>query len=254
MAYYELGRAMWKKGDTARALLCLEETFKKATSKSLFLHAGCSLDILLDKYPELADRSPGLLTQLKTCSRLWSCRLMPECKIEPGRSSSSLTGKPGEWLVSFYRSQIGPALGRRCSLHPSCSEYARQAFRKHGLLGVALIGDRSIREPGVVAEKKSPIRVGGHDFYQDPLEEHDWWMAPAARPLGRSVGTAPRNMWGERRACHAFGVAVCGRPRSMRGKASACHAKGVGSTLLEGRETYATAMAKTIATFNSKLG
>ena len=176
MAYYELGRAMWKKKDAARALLCLEEAFEKAASKDLFLHAGCSLDILLDKYPELADRSPGLLTHLKSCSELWSCQLMSECKIEPGQPSGSLTEKPGEWLISFYRSQIGPALGRRCSLYPSCSEYARQAFCKHGLLGLALIGDRSVREPGVVAEGKSPIRVDGYNFYRDPLEEHDWWM------------------------------------------------------------------------------
>ena len=88
----------------------------------------------------------------------------------------SLLTLPARWLISLYRTQISPAIGRRCSLHPSCSEYARQAMRKHGLLGLAMYADRGIREPRVVAERRHAIVVNGRVKYRDPLEEHDYWL------------------------------------------------------------------------------
>lgn len=94
----------------------------------------------------------------------------------PVIARSSITGRPVQWLISFYRSQISPAIGQRCSLTPSCSEYGMQSLKKHGVLGVAMIGDRLIREPDVVAEKPAPVRIGNRWFYTDAVSEHDWWM------------------------------------------------------------------------------
>ena len=93
-----------------------------------------------------------------------------------GNSRSSITAKPAQWMILFYRSQIRPAIGQRCSLTPSCSEYGMQALKKHGILGLAMIGDRTFREPDVVTEKLSPVRIGNRWFYKDTLESHDWWM------------------------------------------------------------------------------
>ncbi|HPT49731.1 MAG TPA: membrane protein insertion efficiency factor YidD [Accumulibacter sp.] len=36
-------------------------------------------------------------------------------------------------LIGFYRYAISPMLGRRCRFFPSCSEYAAEAVRKHGV-------------------------------------------------------------------------------------------------------------------------
>ncbi|MFH1610199.1 MAG: membrane protein insertion efficiency factor YidD [Candidatus Bipolaricaulota bacterium] len=37
-------------------------------------------------------------------------------------------------LVRLYQRGISPLVPRRCRFYPSCSEYARQAFLRHGLL------------------------------------------------------------------------------------------------------------------------
>jgi putative component of membrane protein insertase Oxa1/YidC/SpoIIIJ protein YidD len=85
----------------------------------------------------------------------------------------------GHAVLDLYRTQIRPAIGQRCSLHPSCSEYARQALSRHGLLGIALIGDRAVREPDLVAAQADPIVINGRRFYRDPLDAHDGWLTAA---------------------------------------------------------------------------
>ncbi len=36
-------------------------------------------------------------------------------------------------LLKAYRYAISPMLGRNCRYHPSCSEYAIEAVRRHGV-------------------------------------------------------------------------------------------------------------------------
>jgi len=94
----------------------------------------------------------------------------------PTRGWRRVLTYPARLLIRFYRVQISPAIGQRCSLHPSCSEYARQALLKHGPLGLAMYADRAVREPRVVAERKNPVTRNGRRLYRDPLEEHDYWL------------------------------------------------------------------------------
>jgi putative component of membrane protein insertase Oxa1/YidC/SpoIIIJ protein YidD len=91
----------------------------------------------------------------------------------------SIAAAVGHAVLDLYRSQIRPAIGQRCSLQPSCSEYARQALSRHGVVGVALIGDRAIREPDVVAAQADPVVINGRRFYRDPLDAHDGWLTAA---------------------------------------------------------------------------
>ncbi len=62
--------------------------------------------------------------------------------------------------IRFYRSAISPGLPRRCKYHPSCSAYAVEAVRRHGVLrGGVLAAWRLIR--------CNPWSHGGVDFVED---------------------------------------------------------------------------------------
>lgn len=99
---------------------------------------------------------------------------VPGLAIMPERRG--LTERAIRLWIGFYRAQISPALGARCSLFPSCSEYCLQAVRRHGFLGLALYGDRAVREPDVVKNADTPIVINGRIFYADPLSDHDFWL------------------------------------------------------------------------------
>jgi putative component of membrane protein insertase Oxa1/YidC/SpoIIIJ protein YidD len=81
--------------------------------------------------------------------------------------------------MSFYRSQVSPAIGQRCAMFPSCSEYYRLASHKHGaVLGVAMTTDRFYREPDHARLRLKPVQSSGREKYLDPVEDHDFWMEP----------------------------------------------------------------------------
>jgi uncharacterized protein len=59
-------------------------------------------------------------------------------------------------LIRAYQYLISPWLGNRCRFYPGCSEYAIEAFRKHGVLkGFRLAVWRVLR--------CHPWSDGGHD-------------------------------------------------------------------------------------------
>jgi len=52
----------------------------------------------------------------------------------------------GIGLIWFYRVTLGALFPTTCKYHPSCSEYAVQAIRRHGLVrGSVLAGWRLLR-------------------------------------------------------------------------------------------------------------
>ena len=87
---------------------------------------------------------------------------------------------PWAWLargaVRFYQTQIGPAIGQRCSMHPSCSTYCAQALGRYGLAGIPMTADRLIRETDHVNHRIRPVRVNGVEKYYDPVEDHSLWF------------------------------------------------------------------------------
>ncbi|MGD9874645.1 MAG: membrane protein insertion efficiency factor YidD [Kiritimatiellia bacterium] len=173
-ASYECGRMAWSSGNSPAAYAHFKKAFETTASRDLFLRSGCSLYLLTKDEKSLREKNAALALQLQTSRSLWSLDLMKECGLpEKGGGVSSL---PGKWIVAFYRSQIGPAIGDRCSLTPSCSEYFRQACRAHGLLGFAIQADRFFREPSEVAAKKNPVPVGDVIKYSDPVEDHTGWL------------------------------------------------------------------------------
>ena len=176
MARYELGREYWKQKEIVKAATCFTHVFEHAASQDLFLRAGCSLSILIHETPSLGEDFPALRTQLESCYALWTEDIIASCRLATPKKKPSIASRPAKWIITFYQAQIGPAIGSRCSLTPSCSAYAVQALNKHGVLGVAMAGDRLVREPTVVAEKKKVIRQDGKKQILDPVADHDLWM------------------------------------------------------------------------------
>ena len=174
-AHYALGRALWDRGAVSNAFVHLCSAFDGAVTTEMFLRAGCSLGRLLDGRPHLAEGAPGLRLQLRASAPLWSPALRKECTPGEPAQPGSWVARPVLWLIALYGTQVSPATGERCSLHPSCSEYARQAIRKHGLLGLPIYADRNVREPDVVSKQDRPVVVNGRRKFADPIEEHDWW-------------------------------------------------------------------------------
>lgn len=92
----------------------------------------------------------------------------PECCGELARSDleaedSALEGRargPGAWLglrlVSFYQNAISPMLPPSCRYQPTCSEYARIAIQRYGLIKGGWLGLKRVL-------RCHPFHPGGHD-------------------------------------------------------------------------------------------
>ena len=66
-----------------------------------------------------------------------------------------------------------------CPMHPSCSEYGRQAVRKHGfLVGWAMAMDRLMRCGRDELKHIQRIWVSGEWKFYDPVSANDgWWVS-----------------------------------------------------------------------------
>ncbi len=81
--------------------------------------------------------------------------------------------------IEFYRGPLNHLNAVRdgsCPMYPSCSAYAKTAFKKHGsLAGGVMTFDRLIRcgrdETGFAKE----IYVNGSRRYHDPVHHNDFW-------------------------------------------------------------------------------
>lgn len=95
--------------------------------------------------------------------------------------AASVGARLARGVVSFYRKFIGPAIGSRCVLEPSCSRYFLEASRKHGLLGLPMVADRFVREPAASAPDRPWVQTtSGQWRHPDPVSDHDWWFGGQA--------------------------------------------------------------------------
>jgi len=172
----ELGQAEGENRDAAAAYDALLFAYQNARGAPLFWRSGCSLYFLMKTDRRLRRDGAAVWRSLQSCRDAWPLEIWRECR--PRRKAGpSWASAPGRWIVGFYRSQIGPAIGARCDLEPSCSEYFLRASRAHGLLGIPIMADRFIREPSVVSAKEKPVVMpDGRIRFADPLSDHDFWM------------------------------------------------------------------------------
>ena len=180
MAAFELGRAEWIRRDGAAAFVFLSQAYSEAGDLELSLRVGCSLDLLRKDFPNLGKKNYAFFQTLEASRALWTPEVIKECSVNP-KSDRGFLSKPGEWVVAFYRAQMRSALGPRCPLLPSCSEYFLLASEKHGLLALPMIADRFTREPSVMKSAERPIPVGEHIRFYDPLSDHDGWMTGGSK-------------------------------------------------------------------------
>ena len=101
----------------------------------------------------------------------------PEAEIGP----TNPTALPFQWALSFYQNTISRVDGDRCPSYPSCSAYAKEAFRKHGpitgymLTAARLLGeaDEAAFSPRVFVEGKWKVYSPVEDdmaFIRGPLD------------------------------------------------------------------------------------
>lgn len=163
----------------------LSRAFLVAEDPLVFRISGCALDILFGRDPELAAANPDLAWQVALASGSWSRRDFDDAAGLVGMAPAGEEGKTGGgiggWLsrrvVGFYRLFVGPAIGNRCALEPSCSAYFTEASRRHGILGVPMTADRFVREPVASAPGRPLVRnPAGLWRHPDPVSDHDWWF------------------------------------------------------------------------------
>jgi len=85
--------------------------------------------------------------------------------------------------IIFYRKYISGADGDRCPMHPSCSTYSLEAFKKHGLLkGWIMTCDRLLRCGRNEVKLSPPITARGKTRTYDPLKNNDFWWEKSGEP------------------------------------------------------------------------
>lgn len=91
-------------------------------------------------------------------------------------------------LISFYQQHISAADGSRCTMTPSCSEYAARAFRKHGpVIGWIMACDRLVRCGRDEVRISPKRRINGHTYTVDPVSANDfWWFSKPETPADMS--------------------------------------------------------------------
>ncbi len=183
VAAYELGRyRMSLRQGAPDALPPLAHAFLHTRNTTLFQLSACSLHFLFSENADLAKANPDLASQVAFSLSAWSSSVWKHADpraFRPRAASSrrSLATLPARAFIAFYRTQIRPAIGSRCALVPSCSEYFLQATKKHGILGIPFIGDRFIRESRVTQDAKVLVeRADGSIRIADPVSDHDYWF------------------------------------------------------------------------------
>lgn len=96
---------------------------------------------------------------------------------------ASSTGKSMVWAspIKLFQKIISRADGPRCPMHPTCSQYASEAFQHHNAVTAwVLTCDRLLRCGRDETRRTAPVRVHGRRRALDPLKANTfWWTRPS---------------------------------------------------------------------------
>jgi putative component of membrane protein insertase Oxa1/YidC/SpoIIIJ protein YidD len=91
------------------------------------------------------------------------------------RITTKVTTLPIKLLITFFQQVISPVDGATCDFYPTCSGYAKQALKKHGLfIGLAMASERAARDHS--PEGYDLIFKFGRYYIYDPVENNDFWF------------------------------------------------------------------------------
>lgn len=167
----------WARGRRENACRLVENILAATDDLDLCLRAACTLSLFWENSPSM-QKSGSETALLVAALAPLQLRYATAAGPRPDRGAawlSRLLSLPGLSIIALYHGQIGPALGSRCRLKPSCSEYARQAFLRHGAMGAPLAADRLIREPDVLGAARKTVTIRRTKYVLDPLCDHDYW-------------------------------------------------------------------------------
>lgn len=78
--------------------------------------------------------------------------------------------------IKLYQDYISSVDGNRCPMHPTCSQYCIEAFKKHGaLLGWIMCSDRLMRCGRDEKKLSDPVWIDGVKRSYDPVSNNDFW-------------------------------------------------------------------------------
>lgn len=175
-ASYELGRILWSAGESIEAFPLLRAAFLLADDQALFLKSAYSLDSVLRRHPELRLPGDSVIPQLRTVRPLITRAVRQAAWPPPPIDRDSWSGRAARYFVGVYQRQISPAIGHRCSMHPSCSRFCVEACATYGLIGIPMTADRLIRESDHVVHRIAPVMIGGEERFYDPVSHHSFWF------------------------------------------------------------------------------
>ena len=79
--------------------------------------------------------------------------------------------------IKFYQDYISSVDGNRCPMHPTCSQYCIEAFKKHGtFLGWIMCSDRLMRCGRDETKLSDPVWIDGKQRTYDPISNNDFWQ------------------------------------------------------------------------------
>lgn len=119
-----------------------------------------------------------VVVRISVCVVLAACCF--SCAHAPVSAESDKNGiNPGEAVIEFYRGPLNrlSAVRRgRCPMHPSCSEYSRQCYEKHGFfIGTIMTFDRLMRCGKDEVSLAPSVVANGIRKTWDPVESNDFW-------------------------------------------------------------------------------
>ncbi|MFU8779994.1 MAG: membrane protein insertion efficiency factor YidD [Kiritimatiellia bacterium] len=106
----------------------------------------------------------------------WIALMTEQSRAQPPAPRMGIIGGIARAIIGFYQKQIGPGIGQRCAMHPSCSHYSLEACRRYGLVGIPMTADRLIRESDHIRYRINPIQQSGVERYADPVTDHSQWF------------------------------------------------------------------------------
>ncbi len=173
----QLGLIHWRSQNMDQAVTWLTFAFlQSAETDTQFLPSAYALDVFVRRHGDSHPPPAMVVRSLQALRPTLELAIAHDLNLPPAAGRRSIAERFAGGLVRFYQGQISPAIGQRCSMHPSCSVYCVEACRTYGWVGVPMTADRLVRESDHIQHRIRPVIVDGEEKFYDPIEAHSFWF------------------------------------------------------------------------------